>query len=540
MSKTKRILSLLLCLVMVLGMLPVSALAADETEKIEISTSEDLNAIRNNLSGYYILTDDIDLSDWGSWTPIGDESAPFTGTLDGDGYTISNLKIDMDEETDEAGTTRYAGLFGRVEGGTIGNLGLSNADISFAYDGKESSSYIDVGGIAAYIENGAINCCFFTGTIEATVVNDAFVRAAGIVGVAVNSKINDCFSNAAISASAEYMNTMVAGITCWPDGVTVSNCYVAGSVSGKNTNSYCYVGGINASGHVDSIYGYIYNYYGTIENCVVLLDSIIAEGAGVYKDNIGKFSEQENCKVLDPNSSAASSQSTYENLGWDFDVTWYLDTDENKFPLLIPFLISRTREDWDLIHVELSSRKISDSHQINNSDGTMQVVEKYEYEIIAEISNGEDVTAPNVMVILDIPEQLTISDETPVVHQLGDLSQGETKTVSWTVYADWPEQSAAVYYDVTVNMNDSVGIQQEDYIYLIARNEHDNSIIFGVDQWNFVNSGDYFTDGEAILEQDEDGNSVFKGYKEKYYITDEEFSALTADISRAYLKTNHH
>lgn len=51
----------------------------------------------------FVLANDIDLSTVDNWTPIGDGYA-FGGTFDGNGYTISNLKINT--------TNNPTGLFG--------------------------------------------------------------------------------------------------------------------------------------------------------------------------------------------------------------------------------------------------------------------------------------------------------------------------------------------------------------------------------------------------------------------------------------------
>ena len=59
---------------------------------VEIATAEELDQIRDDLDGHYVLTQDIDLTDWGEWDPIGSTtSAPFTGTLDGQGHVIRGL-----------------------------------------------------------------------------------------------------------------------------------------------------------------------------------------------------------------------------------------------------------------------------------------------------------------------------------------------------------------------------------------------------------------------------------------------------------------
>ena len=63
-----------------------------------IKTAEDLDNIRNDLSGKYILMNDIDLSSYSSWKPIGDEVNNFTGEFNGNGHVIENLKISNSTE----------------------------------------------------------------------------------------------------------------------------------------------------------------------------------------------------------------------------------------------------------------------------------------------------------------------------------------------------------------------------------------------------------------------------------------------------------
>ena len=89
-----------------------------------IKTAQDLDNIRNNLSGKYILMNDIDLSSYSNWDPIGENNASaFNGILDGNGYTISNLTINRPNEN-------YVGLFGVIKGSVeIKNLSLENIDI---------------------------------------------------------------------------------------------------------------------------------------------------------------------------------------------------------------------------------------------------------------------------------------------------------------------------------------------------------------------------------------------------------------------------
>lgn len=86
--------------------------------QICINTVADLQAINSNLSGNYQLCSSIDLAGV-SWTPIG----PFTGTLDGQGYSIENLNMTAPS------LLGRGGLFNNVNGAEIKNIRLFNFKI---------------------------------------------------------------------------------------------------------------------------------------------------------------------------------------------------------------------------------------------------------------------------------------------------------------------------------------------------------------------------------------------------------------------------
>ena len=109
-----------------------------------IYTAEDLNNIRNDLSGKYILMNDINLSSIDNWEPIGSDSARFTGTFDGNGHVIKNLTINRPDG-------QAAGLFGYTNKATIKNLGLENVDVS----GNNN-----VGGLLGWHYQASISNCY--------------------------------------------------------------------------------------------------------------------------------------------------------------------------------------------------------------------------------------------------------------------------------------------------------------------------------------------------------------------------------------------
>lgn len=75
---------------------------------------------RNFCEEIIVLANDIDLQG-AEWEPIGNKEHAFAGTFDGQEYTVSNFKV-----TEKAG---WAGLFGRVQVGTVKNLNVKNVTI---------------------------------------------------------------------------------------------------------------------------------------------------------------------------------------------------------------------------------------------------------------------------------------------------------------------------------------------------------------------------------------------------------------------------
>ncbi|MDD4316239.1 MAG: GLUG motif-containing protein, partial [Clostridia bacterium] len=110
----------------------------------------------------YILTNDITLTE--EWTPIGvDSNSPFTGILDGNGYSVLGMSITSEN-------SGYVGFVGYNQG-TIRNLnlGIKYTDEIADTTGKavinvssslSSYTHLYVGGLAAYNDTDGviINC----------------------------------------------------------------------------------------------------------------------------------------------------------------------------------------------------------------------------------------------------------------------------------------------------------------------------------------------------------------------------------------------
>ncbi|MCL2766479.1 MAG: cohesin domain-containing protein [Peptococcaceae bacterium] len=186
-----------------------------------ISNRAQLEAISNNLGGNYHLTTDIDLSG-AEWAPIGIEDATFTGTFDGQGHVIRNMKI-----TGE-GYLLSNGLFYYTLRATIKNVGMEDAYLDIA-----NSGFSCVGSISGYDEFSTITNCYNTGRI--IVSGEAAIGyAGGLTARSSNSTITYCYNTGDISASgptSEYFYGYVGGICGIMESVTISNCYNSGDIS---------------------------------------------------------------------------------------------------------------------------------------------------------------------------------------------------------------------------------------------------------------------------------------------------------------------
>ncbi len=197
------------------------------------------------LGKYFKLTNAIHLNGI-EWTPIGthyDEygnshsSCTFDGYFDGNGYEISGLRI----TTSTNRSRDYFGLFGYVDGGTITNLAVRNAEISFA-----STAPISIGLIAGYTADGSISNCLAEGKIRVnstTYSSNSTFCIGGLVGCN-RAAITNCYADCEAEVSVGRVNTDVGGLVGKHYG-TMSECYAKGILNVTVTgNQTYYVGGL--------------------------------------------------------------------------------------------------------------------------------------------------------------------------------------------------------------------------------------------------------------------------------------------------------
>ncbi|MEN6309824.1 MAG: GLUG motif-containing protein [Anaerohalosphaeraceae bacterium] len=200
---------------------------------------------------HFVLTADIDLG--GEQTPVGNNTTPFVGRLDGGGYTISNVYIDLLDSD-------YVGLFGRIgAAGQVKNLklievqvfgkrytgGLCGANFGQITDcsvtGWVQSDDWYVGGLCGLNNAGTISRSY-----TAVCVLGKSLYVGGLCGGNYQGTITSCYSSSYVFGGGNHMGGL-CGYNF--SGGAISNSYATGMVTGEGNNVGGLCGG-NSSGTI--------------------------------------------------------------------------------------------------------------------------------------------------------------------------------------------------------------------------------------------------------------------------------------------------
>ena len=336
-----------------------------EIDPFEIATLDQLRTLSETVADWdkhFILTADIDASATSTWnssngfSPIGNKTNNFTGSLNGQNHTISGLTCNVQY-------TDYRGLFGYVIYATIINVGMENCLIK----GKEYTATL-----VGYANQTIISNCNATGGLvqgangntvagligmattssEVTYcytnleVRTGYGFTGGLMGSLVgNSIMKYCFSYNSINSTGGYGAKSFGGLVAQNQTSTIEDCYSHASVNGyewvaafagrnySSATTFASIKNCYATGAVSGTYttaGFIGANEGasTATNCY-----FDTETTGVT-----------NAIATDENSQTATGYETAmftdaENFaGWDFDATWVIKTvseyDANPRPYL--------------------------------------------------------------------------------------------------------------------------------------------------------------------------------------------------------------
>ena len=219
----KKLFALLLSLLFLCGIVTPAFAAEDVPDGYTpIRTAEDLNNIRNDLSGKYILMNDIDLSAFGEWTPIGIRFSPFEGVLNGNGHTIRGLQS-------------FEALFLFIQNAKICNLCLLDCVISGkdGFFGKTAS-------IAVEAKDSSFEKCLISGEISAycgrsMIWSPVIAFSGALVGLANQCSFVNCGAQTNVTMYYEKNGDRdderaVGGFVGKSTNSSFENCYSVGTV----------------------------------------------------------------------------------------------------------------------------------------------------------------------------------------------------------------------------------------------------------------------------------------------------------------------
>jgi hypothetical protein len=328
-------------------------------------------------TGYELYADGA--ANMGSgWVPLGSSGDPFTGTFDGQGFTITGLNLNR------AGG--YNGLFGSTLDASISDVVLSTVNITetssgnytggligYAFntsvenvsvDGSINAQSSYVGGLIGYLEDtdtaalsvitnssadvnidtigyatgGLIGSAIGSGIvihdvhalggIETTVAN-----AGGLIGVANFVKIYNAYATGSVTGTGGINSHRIGGLIGDVEKALIFDSYATGDVSGDSR-----IGGLIG----DNWYGIIANVFskgvvtGTGNDIGALIgESDIAEDYSLTgsfwnsETNGGPAIGDENgfIAISGLTTEQFTEAATFTEMGWDFNNVWVMGSE---------------------------------------------------------------------------------------------------------------------------------------------------------------------------------------------------------------------
>jgi len=303
--------------------------AGTEANPYIIYDINDLNAVRNDLSAWYELANNIDASDtstWNSgagWSPLG----IFLGHFHGRFHAISDLYINR--------TSGTIGLFSQISGtALVQHLKITDANV-YSERSCSANCAITLGILTGFVTGGTVHCVYTSGSAHAY-VNDtssyqgrSLCMVGGIAGQQTGGTISSCGNDASVYAQqAGVAISYAGGIIGRANGGAIEDSYNGGAIAGQ------YDGGLVGGNYVDALpttdgctvsnshsygtadYGLVALLSGgppAMSNCFWDTE---ASGTAVSADGTGK--------------TTAQMKDITTFTGWDFTNDWIIDPSVNS------------------------------------------------------------------------------------------------------------------------------------------------------------------------------------------------------------------
>lgn len=218
------------------------------------------------------LTQNIDLSDYDPWQPIGRTDNNFFGTFDGGRKEITGLKY--------SGHDSYVGLFGRLSSAELKNINLIAPTISCVQG--DGAAVKNIGGIFGSIgDSGRISNCTVTG---GSITGPYNVGGIGGYILSGNVSIENCSTNGVeITATSNIAGGLIGSISI--GNASMKNCYTANCTAKSGAGDFgslsAYINGTVENCYADGERLYKLNY-GTLTNCALKSEDEFNSGEVAY------------------------------------------------------------------------------------------------------------------------------------------------------------------------------------------------------------------------------------------------------------------
>ena len=265
--------------------------------KQDINTPQEFYEVvakKSNSTTIYLLQQDLDFTGFN----YASSTVPFTGLLNGNGHTVSNVNIERDTKD------KTANMIYKLKNGTIMNINFSNITIKATNTGDQDTGIIGnmCGG---YIHNVALKNIKVNGVTEvATLVGQISGGSNFVTQVSLVNPLESGW----ISASSKYFGGLLGNMQKDTDQLkvelTVEDVYVKayvgdhndkgyeGGVLGRNKNEFesyrMVLNRVYFEGIVDSGYTYSGGIVGSIDSATghMTITNCVSDCTLIIKDTV--------------------------------------------------------------------------------------------------------------------------------------------------------------------------------------------------------------------------------------------------------------
>ena len=530
----------------------------------QISNIYELQDMNSDVTDHYSLINDIDASATSFWAggfdPVGAAIDPFSGTLDGQGFNITDMVIDRPAENE-------VGLFGFILG-EVSNLTLVNSNVTgtsyvgsivgwndgaitnvtnhgdvtgsgqnvggiaglatncitnVTNHGNVTGSGQNVGGITGYT-NSKITNCYSTGNVANLGGND---RVGGVVGNN-NGIITNCYSTGNVTGTSNYIGGLV-GI----NGNTITNCYSTGSASGPGANvgGFCGDGaaGITGSFWDTDTSGNPTSSGGTGKTTTEMMDMGTFVGASWDFDNIWAMKhsftypyfarDHVNTDPVANNDSYTVPEDTVLNIPADGVLANDTDIDVSMHPAIYRGVLSVTLFDDPSVQGAPVTVNADGSYNYDpTSSAILQALAVGEYIIdtftytVIDGNGGTDAgtVSINVTGVNDAPTIIT-SDVLEVIAGQAYYVDYDAIDIDTSDILTWSQNSNASWFtiDTVTGIINAIPVNADAGTYWVNISVDDGN--GGIDSANFTLEVLMDTDGDTdpdITDSDDDNDGV--------------------------------